>query len=200
MIILFSTPFHPLIVLSLVGDRHTNCGITSLPRYRKHWDIISRWVYIPPPYKILFLDSRPRPNKVWIVGIVGPRTIGCERPDPYTTHDTWTSICMPFLCHVKNSCSSYLHSRTITFTSEHPIFHLFYTSLDPHRHSIPETVTSIFFILHNPVPLWLLLRSSLSSMYTRVHTVNSYDHFICTLYDIHWTWVWYLMWTGVVSV
>ena len=26
--------------------------------------------YIPPPYKILFLDSRPGQNKVWIVGIV----------------------------------------------------------------------------------------------------------------------------------
>ena len=30
VIILFNTPFHPLIVLSLVGDRHMNCGINLL--------------------------------------------------------------------------------------------------------------------------------------------------------------------------
>ena len=90
-------------------------------------------------------------------------------------------------------------SYTITFTSEHPIS-IFFTLPSTHRHSIPETSTSIFFILHNSIPLWLLLHSFLSSMYATVHTVNSYDHFICTMYDIHWTWVWYLMWTGVVSV
>ena len=103
---------------------------------------------------------------------------------------------MASLCHVKNYCSSYRHSCAITLTAEHPIFHLFHTSLDLHHHSIPETVISIFFILHNPIPLWL----PLLSVYVRVHTVNSYDDFMCTPCVIHWTWVWYLMWTGVVSV
>ena len=61
-------------------------------------------------------------------------------------------------------------SVCLFFVMWHPIFHLFHTPLDSHCHSIPETVTSIFSILHNPVPLWLLLHSSLSSMYARVHT------------------------------
>jgi len=87
----------------------------------------------------------------------------------------------------------YTHRRT-------PIFHVFHTSLDPHHHSIPETVISIYFILHNPIPLWLPFHSSLLCVYVRVLTVNSYDHFMCTPCVIHWTWVWYLMWTGDVSV
>ena len=162
---------------------------------RKYCDIRSLARCIPPPYKILFLDSRPRQNKVWIVGIVDPRTIVVNDPTPLL-HITPKRVWYAFLCQVTNYYSPYLHSCTIAFTAEHPIFHLFHTPLDPHRHSIPETATFIFSILHNPVPLWWLLHSSLSC----IHTVNSYDHFICTLYDIHCTWVWYLMWTGVVSV
>ena len=61
------------MVSYLLRDNRKYCGITS------------RWVYIPPPYKILFLNSRPRQNKVGIVEIVDPRTIVCERPDPPTT-------------------------------------------------------------------------------------------------------------------
>ena len=120
------------------------------------------------------------------------------RPLSYTWHMNeylyvFFLSCKKLLFIISTFLYHYIYLRT-------PYFHLFHTPLDPHCHSIPETVTSIFSILHNPVPLWLLLHSSLSSMYTTVHTVNSYDHFICTLYDIHWTWVWYIMWTGVVSV
>ena len=73
-------------------------GITFLRDYRKYCGITSRWVYIPPPCKILFLDSRPRQNKVWIVGIVDPRTIVCERPDPSTTpHPKRVSVWLLFV-------------------------------------------------------------------------------------------------------
>jgi len=68
---------------------------------------------------------------------------------------------------------------------------------DPIYTYIPRYV---LHILHNPISLLLPLHSSLLSIYVRVHIIKSYDHFHVYTYFIQWTWVWYVMWTVVMSL
>ena len=89
---------------------------------RKHWDIyLVGYIYsLPIKY---FLESRPRQNKVWIVGIVDSRTIVCEWPDPIL-HLTYERVCVclslpwKLLIIISAFLYHYIHLRT-------PYFHLF---------------------------------------------------------------------------
>jgi len=75
---LIQNAFHPLLLLSLVGDRQMHYGITFINN-RRYCDIISRWVYTTPLYKIIFLDSRPRQTRyVWL---------GSSNPEPLFVSD-----------------------------------------------------------------------------------------------------------------
>ena len=103
-----------IVVSCLLRDNRKYCGITS------------RWVYIPPPYKILFLNSRPCQNKVWIVGIVDPRTIVCERPDPSTTpHPKRVSVL--FLAVMQKTTVHHIYILAPIHSSQTPHLPSFFT-------------------------------------------------------------------------
>jgi hypothetical protein len=100
---------------------HISCEITA-----KYCGNTSRWVYIPPPYKILFLNSRPRQNKVGIVGIVDPRTIVCERPDPPTTpHPKRVSVL--FLVVMQKTTAHHIYILAPLHSSQTPHLPSFFT-------------------------------------------------------------------------